>query len=122
MNLHVALLCVFLASAVVGKPQISFGEEEEEGLVQVNPEEPAPSEGADIDDELIQTRLGLLAGYLSKFPFFNQILFHMPNQIVAHYPYFFRPGSRARCSTSGRTKERSQFKTESLRSRSRFDV
>ncbi|KAI9557101.1 hypothetical protein GHT06_016899 [Daphnia sinensis] len=68
MNLHVALLCVFLASAVVGKPQISFGEEEEEGLVQVNPEGPAQSEGADVEDELIQTRLGLLAGYLNLEP------------------------------------------------------
>lgn len=71
MNLRVALLYVFLASAVVGKPQISFGEEEEEAvkLAPVNPEEPTPSEAGEVNDELIQTRLGLLAGYLSKLPF-----------------------------------------------------
>lgn len=60
MKCHIGILLVLSISAVVlGKPQISFGEEEE---TPVAPEEATQP----LDNELIQTRLGLLAGYLSK--------------------------------------------------------
>lgn len=63
MKSRIGLLLICLVSAVVGKPQISFGEEEE--AQPSNPvEEPTSSDS--LDNELVHTRLGLLAGYLSK--------------------------------------------------------
>ncbi len=64
MKFRIGLLFVCLVSAAVGKPQISFGEEEE--AQPVVPENPSPPDSLEGDNELIQTRLGLLAGYLSK--------------------------------------------------------
>ena len=58
-----------------GKPQISFGEEESAAVVDANTDtkpveetavEQITSSDDDLNNELIQTRLGLLAGYLSK--------------------------------------------------------
>lgn len=66
MKFRIGLLFVCLVSAALGKPQISFGEEEE--AQPVAPENPSPSDSLEGDNELIQTRLGLLAGYLSKLP------------------------------------------------------
>jgi hypothetical protein len=50
-------------SSVVAKPQISFGEEEEPVPVDLPN---APVDALGTDNELVHTRLGLLAGYLSK--------------------------------------------------------
>ena len=66
MKVSAALVFVFLVSAVVAKPQISFGEEEEAQPVPVELPEPSPVDSLGSDNELVQTRLGLLAGYLSK--------------------------------------------------------
>jgi len=77
MSLKTLIFLVCLVSPlVVGKPQISFGEEESSAVVEANTDtkpveetvvEPIISSGDDdLDNELIQTRLGLLAGYLSK--------------------------------------------------------
>lgn len=68
MKRHIGVLLVLsIAVTVLGKPQISFGEEEEalQPSNPVSPEEPTSGDSLD-NDELIQTRLGLLAGYLSK--------------------------------------------------------
>lgn len=55
-----------LIQASVAKPQISFGEEEDE-KVTPKPVEPEKAPSAE-DNELLQTRLGLLAGYLNLEP------------------------------------------------------
>ena len=74
----VLLLCLTSPYLVVGKPQISFGEEEtvpapavaeEVKPVEETVVEPITSGDEELDNELIQTRLGLLAGYLSKLLF-----------------------------------------------------
>lgn len=54
-----------LVQASLAKPQISFGEEED-AKVDVKPAEPEKAVAIE-DNELLQTRLGLLAGYLSMF-------------------------------------------------------
>lgn len=61
MKVSAALVFVVFVSSVVAKPQISFGEEEEPVPVDL-PSTPVLG----TDDELVHTRLGLLAGYLSK--------------------------------------------------------
>jgi len=79
MSLKTLILLVCLVSplVVIGKPQISFGEEESSAVVEANTDtkpveetvvEPISSGDDDLDDELIQTRLGLLAGYLNLDP------------------------------------------------------
>lgn len=61
MKCHLGILLILSTLAIVlGKPQISFGEEEE------TPSSPVEAPTEPVDNELIQTRLGLLAGYLSK--------------------------------------------------------
>lgn len=72
MDFKLGVLFVCLISTALAKPQISFGEEEEvpQSSNPVAPEE-VPSTVSDSDNELVQTRLGLLAGYLSKRLFFN---------------------------------------------------
>ncbi len=62
MKVSAALVFVVFVSSVVAKPQISFGEEEEPVPVDL----PTPVDALGTDDELVHTRLGLLAGYLSK--------------------------------------------------------
>jgi hypothetical protein len=63
MKVGAALVFVVFVSSVVAKPQISFGEEEEPVPVDLPN---APVDALGTDDELVHTRLGLLAGYLSK--------------------------------------------------------
>lgn len=67
-KLPVLLVIALIATAVVGKPQISFEEEGEvpKPVEEILEEEPISSDSSDGDNELIQTRLGLLAGYLSN--------------------------------------------------------
>lgn len=62
MKVSAALVFVVFVSSVVAKPQISFGEEEEPVPVDL----PTPVDALGTDNELVHTRLGLLAGYLSK--------------------------------------------------------
>lgn len=68
--MKIVLLLGLLASAVIGKPQIQFGEEGEDAnskpstAVEIEPI--SNVESTDDNNELVQTRLGLLAGYLSK--------------------------------------------------------
>jgi len=66
MNVSTALVFVFFVSCVVAKPQISFGEEEEaQPPIPVELQEPTPSDSLDSNNDLVHTRLGLLAGYLN---------------------------------------------------------
>ena len=85
MSLKTLILLVCLVSplVVIGKPQISFGEEESSAVVEANSDtkpveetvvEPISSGDDDLDNELIHTRLGLLAGYLSK-SYFSDFIF-----------------------------------------------
>ena len=73
MNVSTALVFVFFVSCVVAKPQISFGEEEEaQPPIPVELQEPTPSaDSLDSNNDLVHTRLGLLAGYLSKLSLFS---------------------------------------------------
>lgn len=92
MNVSSALVFVFLFSLVVAKPQISFGEEEEaQPPIPVELEGPTPSDSLDGDNDLVHTRLGLLAGYLSKY--YHRYLY-IPFKMICYrwklfiFPYF----------------------------------
>jgi hypothetical protein len=89
MNLKTALVFAFLVSLVVAKPQISFGEEEEaQPPVPVELQEPTPLDSSVSDNDLVHTRLGLLAGYLSKLQFIlicQKIAIDMYNYIHIMY-------------------------------------
>jgi hypothetical protein len=79
MNVSTALVFVFFVSCVVAKPQISFGEEEEaQPPIPVELQEPTPSDSLDSNNDLVHTRLGLLAGYLSKLSLFSIFLHVSP--------------------------------------------
>lgn len=63
MRVLAILFGCLLIQASVAKPQISFGEEDDV-KVPVKPAEPEKLATVE-DNEFLQTRLGLLAGYLS---------------------------------------------------------
>ena len=68
-----ALLLGLLISVTIAKPQIEFGESEASETKPIEPESAPQPESASVegnnDNELVHTRLGLLAGYLSKLYF-----------------------------------------------------
>ncbi len=71
--MKIVLLLGLLVAAVIAKPQIQFGEEGEDAkpstAVEIEPISNPNVESTDTNNELVQTRLGLLAGYLSKLLF-----------------------------------------------------
>lgn len=60
------LLLSVVIYVAIAKPQISFGEEEETAKPVEPASSPTGSQSTESNDDVVHTRLGLLAGYLSK--------------------------------------------------------